>query len=124
MLLAAAGACVLMTACRPRSEPRRNLQVEWSVAPAPARVGRAALAVTLRDADGHPAIGAILRVEAQMSHPGMAPDSAALEELGGGRYDAIVQFTMPGDWILLIRGSLSNGTAVEHRIDVPRVRPA
>ena len=124
MLLVAAGACVLMTACRPSSEPRPDVRFEWSVVPAPARVGPATLAVTVRDADGNPETGATLRVDAQMSHPGMAAESFTLKELGGGRYAATVQFTMPGDWMFLVQGSLSNGTAVEHRIDVPRVRPA
>jgi hypothetical protein len=124
MLLVAAGACMLMTACRPPSEPRRDLRLEWSVVPTPARVGPATLAVTFRNADGSPEIGASLRVDAQMSQPGMAAESVTLNELGGGRYAGTVQFTMPGDWMLLVQGSLSNGTAVEHRIDVPRVRPA
>ena len=124
MLLVAAGACLLMMACRQRSEPRVDLRFEWSVAPAPARVGPATLAVMVRDTEGHPVTGATLRVEAQMSHPGMAADSSRLSERGGGRYEAAVQLTMPGDWIFLIQGSLSNGMSVEYRIDVPRVRPA
>ena len=122
MLLAAVGACILIAACRPPLPPR-DLQVEWTIAPAPATVGPATLVLTLRSADGHPETGASLRVEAQMSHPGMAPESAAFREVGGGRYDAVVPLTMAGDWTLLIRGSLSNGTPVEHRIDVAPVRP-
>jgi hypothetical protein len=53
-----------------------------------------------------------------MSHPGMAPAIASATEREDGAYEAELQFTMPGDWTLLITGTLSNGRRVEHRIDL------
>lgn len=117
-------AALLAAACHNRPAPPHGLQFEWTLAPVPAAVGPATVELRVKDAEGHPVLGAALHVEAQMSHPGMAADPIAFTERGNGRYDASLQFTMPGDWILLIRGSLPNGTPVEHRIDVPRVRPS
>ena len=57
-----------------------------------------------------------------MSHPGMAPVLASAVERGDGIYQAELQFTMRGDWVLLVSGSLSNGAAVRHRIDVSNVQ--
>jgi hypothetical protein len=76
------------------------------------------------DATGRPVVGAHLRIEAQMSHPGMAPFLATASERGNGVYEAALRFTMAGDWIVLVTGSLSNGDTVEYRIEVPGVRPA
>jgi hypothetical protein len=59
-----------------------------------------------------------------MSHPGMAPFLATATERGKGVYQVALRFTMAGDWIVLVRGSLSNGDKVEYRIDVPGVPSA
>ena len=39
-----------------------------------------------------------------------------------GVYEAELQFTMRGDWILLVGGTLPDGAAINHRIDVAGVR--
>ena len=123
-ILLVAAAAALAAACHNRPAPPHGLRFEWTLAPAPAAVGPATVELRVKDAGGHPVAGAVLHVEAQMSHPGMEAESSAFTDRGNGRYDAAVQFTMPGDWILLVRGSLPDGTPVEHRIDVRRVRPS
>ena len=115
--------CCLLAACH-RSAPAGNVKFEWTLEPAPARVGPAILELRLLDAGGHPVSGAQLRIEAQMSHPGMAPLVTTASEREKGRYEATLQFAMSGDWILLIGGSLPNGEAIHYRIDVPNVRSA
>jgi hypothetical protein len=59
-----------------------------------------------------------------MSHPGMTAVDVPVIERANGVYDATLQFSMAGDWILLVSGSLENGTPLSHRIDVPNVRPS
>ena len=124
ILLLALSACWLGTAChRPAQAP--GLTFESTLTPRRAAVGRPALLeLRVRDAGGRPVLGANLRVEAQMSHPGMAPFLATATERGNGVYDVALKFTMAGDWIVLVTGSLSNGDKVEYRIDVPGVRSA
>ncbi len=78
--------------------------------------------LTLRDAAQQPVTGARLRLEGLMSHPGMAPLSAALVERGNGEYDAPLTFTMAGDWILLVTGELADGKTIKKQIELNGVR--
>jgi hypothetical protein len=105
------------------NRPARDLAFEWTLSPATPVVGHsAALSVRLLDEKGRRVPGAKLQIEAHMSHPGMAPVVARVTEPESGLYMAILRFTMPGDWILLVSGSLADGTPVQRRIDVPGVK--
>jgi hypothetical protein len=115
--------CLIAAACT-RPAQARGLTFELNVTPAPASVGSARLQLRVLDAARQPVRGAQLKIEAQMSHPGMAPLVVTATERGNGLYEAELQFTMGGDWILIVEGSLSNGARVHHRIDVPNVRSA
>ena len=113
--------CWIAAACA-RPAPAHDLKFEWTIIPVPVSVGSARLQLRVRDAAGGPVRGAQLQIEAQMSHPGMAPLVVNATERSEGLYEAELQFSMGGDWILVVRGSLSNGARVHHRIDVPNVR--
>jgi hypothetical protein len=114
-------ATAIAGACGPA--PARGVAFDWAIAPAPPVVGGATLTLRLSDAAGHPVEGARLRIEGHMSHPGMAPVIAKADERGPGVYEAPVSFTMRGDWILLVTGTLASGERIEHRIDVRNVQP-
>ena len=115
--------CLIAAACT-RPAQARDLKFEWTLTPAPVSVGRARLQLRVLDAAGGPVRGAQLQIEAQMSHPGMVPLVVVATERSEGLYEAELQFSMGGDWILVVEGSLSNGARVHHRIDVPNVRSA
>lgn len=120
-LLLALTACWIAAACQ-RAVPARDLTFEWTLIPAASTSAPAVVAFRIVDAAGRPVRGARLRLEAQMSHPGMAPVIAAATETREGRYEAALQLTMRGDWIVFIRGALATGEAVDHRIDLRDVR--
>lgn len=80
--------------------------------------------VTLRDAARRPVRGAKLQVEGHMSHPGMAPVIAKAAERADGVYEVQLQFTMRGDWILLVTGELPDGRRINHRVDVTTTGPS
>ncbi len=101
------------------------ISITWTLDPSPPVVGTPTVArMTIRDRDSEPVIGARLRLEGLMSHPGMAPVVADVVERGDGVYDAPLQFTMAGDWILLVTGQLADGRGLTKRIEIAGVRPA
>jgi hypothetical protein len=120
--------CSLSTACLfgcARSEPLDAISVTWTLEPSPPIVGEPLTALlTLRDRDQKPITGARLRLEGVMSHPGMAPVTAAVIERGDGVYETALRFSMAGDWILIVTGDLPGGGQLKKQIEIAGVRPA
>ncbi|HET7217085.1 MAG TPA: FixH family protein [Vicinamibacterales bacterium] len=99
--------------------------IAWTIEPSPPIAGKTTVvAVTLKADDGAPAAGATLQLDAHMSHPGMAPVTADVIERRRGEYEARLQFSMAGDWILVLSGTLANGRRLTKEIRVPSVQPA
>lgn len=117
MLASALGAC----AEPPPEAP--DVDVELAVDPQPPRQGPANVTVWLRDAAGEPLSGARLQIEGNMNHAGMRPSFATPEEVAPGRYQATLDFTMAGDWFLLVGATLADGRQMQRRIDVRGVAP-
>jgi hypothetical protein len=108
-----------------RTDPADAIRVSWTLDPSPPAAGTPIVArLTLRDSAQQPITGARLRLEGLMSHPGMAPVNAAVVERGNGEYEAPLQFTMAGDWILLVTGELPGGVQIKKQIEINGVRPA
>ena len=57
-----------------------------------------------------------------MNHAGMVPVFADARETAPGRYEATLNFTMAGDWFILVQARLPDGRTVEQAIDVPGVQ--
>jgi hypothetical protein len=126
-------ACSLAAGCavpgcdvdRESERASSEVGVAWTLDPSPPIVGTPGVVrLTLRDRDKKPVAGARLRLEGVMSHPGMAPVNATVTERGNGEYDAPLQFTMAGDWILLVTGELPDGMPFKQQIEINGVRPA
>ena len=99
------------------------VHIAWTLDPSPPMAGTPMVArVTLRDAEQKPIVGAHLRLEGVMSHPGMAPVTAMVTERGNGEYEAPLQFTMAGDWVLIVTGELSGGGQIKKQIEINGVR--
>jgi hypothetical protein len=94
------------------------------IAPATPVIGTVtSVRITLRDADRNPIDGAHLQLEAHMSHPGMRPVVASAIERVEGVYEAQLRFTMTGDWVLVLTGTMRDGTRVTETRTIPGVRP-
>jgi hypothetical protein len=118
MLVAAS---LLGGACR-RGTDAGDVELSWRLS---ARVvGPATLTLTLTEKSGAPLDGAAVRVEGHMTHAGMAPVLANVTSRGRGVYDAALEFTMQGDWALIVTAHLPDGRRLERRLDVANVRPA
>jgi len=117
-----AGSCLaLLAACTtPDGAAPPHLTISWTPMPA---VDRESVAeIQLNEAMARPLTGARLRLEAFMTHPGMAPVSAVVEEQGNGHYRARLRFTMAGDWVVRLQGTAADGRRVEVQQEVRSVR--
>ena len=119
---AAAAALLLLAACARSNDAGPRLTIHWTPAPAAGRESVAEIQLT-EDGD-RPLPGARLRLDAFMTHPGMAPVAAAVDEQGSGRYRARVTFTMAGDWVVRLQGLRPDGRSIDVQEDVRSVRPA
>ncbi|MCX7622198.1 MAG: FixH family protein [Thermomicrobium sp.] len=112
-------------ACR-RGEASETVTVTVvAIDPSPPTVGPATLRLRLQRADGTPLTGlGTIEVEGTMTHAGMQPVIAtAVEESEGMFVTRDFAFTMAGDWIVIVRGSV-RGDRFEARTEVNGVRSA
>jgi YtkA-like len=92
------------------------------ISPRPIRVGACDVTLSLKDDGARPMTGADVTLEADMSHPGMAPVFGDARELSAGRYRGGVELTMPGDWVVLVHIKLANGQKAEREIELKGVQ--
>jgi hypothetical protein len=117
-----------LAGCRPAGEPAGSdatLSLHWQVTPDPPVAGPLRIALELSDQGTQrmPLSGAVVRIEGNMSHPGMEPVLAAAREVAPGRYEAPLTLTMAGDWIFFVDAVLPDGRKLHRQIDFPGVRP-
>lgn len=110
-----------LVSCGRGGQDQPDVAVELAVEPEPPRIGAATVTVTLRDAGGQPLSGAVVRLEGNMNHAGMVPVFADATEVAPGRYRAGIEFSMGGDWFILVHAELPDGRSLERQVDVPGV---
>ena len=110
-----------VASCGRASRDLPDVAVELLVSPEPAQIGPSTVTVTLQDVKGEPIENAELELEANMSHAGMVPVFATAQEAAPGTYEASLEFTMGGDWFILVRAQLPDGRSLERKIDLPGV---
>lgn len=114
---------ILLAGCRRAGQgDLPNVGVNVTVNPNPPPVGQATVTVTLSEANGQPITGAKVELEGNMTHAGMPPTQAQPQEVSPGRYEAPLDFSMAGDWFILVRATLPDGRKLEHQVDVPGVK--
>jgi hypothetical protein len=112
---------LLLAGCGRGPQDLPDVAVQVGIDPDPPRLGLATVTISLRNAEQEPISGAAVEIEGNMSHAGMVPVFATASEVAPGRYQAGLDFTMGGDWFLLVRADLPDGRSLEHKIDVPGV---
>ena len=108
--------------CRKPAETPPDVVVEPEIAPWPVRVGAATVTLRISDGGGHAVSGACVALEADMSHPGMRPEFGETREIAAGRYQGWVDFTMAGDWVVIMHITLPDGRKLERQMEVNGVR--
>lgn len=125
LLFCGLAAC-LAGGCAPAATPAEsspNVAVDWRVFPDPPVAGPSRISLVLVDgASGRPVRGAEVRLEGNMTHPGMQPVFAAAREVSPGTYEAPLELTMGGDWLVLVDAKLPEGGVLHRQLDLPGVR--
>ncbi len=115
--------CLFAAGCR--VPPDSDVKIAPEVEPHPPRVGRVTVTVRVtRLSTGKPISGAQVRFEGNMSHAGMAAEFAEAPEVERGVYRANMEFTMAGDWIILVHLRLWSGAKVDRQFEIKGVAPA
>ncbi|MCD0460088.1 FixH family protein [Roseiconus lacunae] len=110
---------IATTGCESQQSTEPTGSAEVQLGSTPPSVGPCDLTVTLLDASGSPLQGADLTVEGNMNHAGMKPSFAEMSETDEpGVYSGTIDFTMGGDWFLLINATGPDGVSIESKIDV------
>lgn len=116
-------ACLAAAGCRPPAASAPQIRLDWRVTPDPPSAGPVRISLTLTDeATGRPVPGAEVRLEGNMSHPGMRPVFGTAREVSPGTYEAHLELTMGGDWFLLVDATLPDGGTLHRQIGLPGVR--
>ena len=124
IVLLALLAALVLSACGPRGEQTGALDVTVvSVSPDPAKVGDAVITLEIHDADGNPVEDATIEVEGTMTHAGMKPVIVETKSLGEGKYATQnFTFSMGGDWVLIVRATLADGSTAAQQVGLKGVQ--
>lgn len=99
-----------------------GVKADLALDPSPPVVGQNKVSLKLSDSSGKSLAGATVKLEGNMNHAGMKPSFADLEETSPGVYTGALDFTMGGDWFILVTGQTADGKRIEHKIDVNGVK--
>jgi YtkA-like len=98
-----------------------DFNLTHEVSPQPPRVGQTTITLRLTDHSHKPITGAHVTVEGNMSHAGMAPAVGTATEVEPGVYRAIIELSMPGDWVVIAHAVLPDGRRVGHQFELNAV---
>jgi hypothetical protein len=117
--------CLSAAGCgrREAAAPELEAKVAVQFSPNPPVVGKNDLEITLTDPVGKPLRLGRIQVEGNMNHAGMKPVFVELAENEPGKYAGAIEFTMGGDWFLLLSAEPSPEGRLNKKVDVPGVEP-
>jgi YtkA-like protein len=123
-LVVALCACfVLSEACAKRQQRSAELSFAYEISPQPPRVGPVTIVLRVTDFSGAPFTGAHLDIEGNMSHAGMAPVFAGAKEIEPGRYRAVLDLSMAGDWTVTAHVTWSTNRKADYVFELNGVEP-
>lgn len=118
MLVVVTGACRQSSGGGAVGTPAAEITLSFAHEPDPAQVGDATLLITLRDPNDAPINDATVRVRGDMNHAGMQPVLAELDAGQGGVYRIPFEWTMAGDWFVVVNVTLADGSALSQRFEL------
>lgn len=119
--LLAAAMLLVCLGCAGSNQKALEPNVELTLEPSPPKVGETQVTLSLTH-QGEPIKRAQVRLEGNMNHAGMKPSFADLQEVEPGRYQGTLNFTMGGDWFILVDADAPDGRRFKAKVDVPGVK--
>jgi len=110
--------CMVLVGCRGGASVAAGVQMSLEIVNLPATVGETTLQITLRDADGAPIDNAQLDIRGDMNEAGMLPVLRDASESINGVYRVPFEWTMTGDWFVIVTATLPDGITVEQQFDL------
>ena len=99
---------------RVSQEAQHNqLQIELIEPLFPPAIGKDTLNIRLFDEKDNPINDATIAVKADMTHAGMVPILGNATEGDKGLYKVPFEWTMGGDWVVVVQATLPDGTVAE-----------
>jgi hypothetical protein len=120
--LIALAVLLALAGCHQATRQADDLVIESEILPQPLEAGAVILNLKARDAASRPVTGALIELEGDMTHPGMAPVFGKATEGVAGYYSGRLDLPMGGDWVILMHVTLAGGQKIERQIDLKGVR--
>ena len=114
-------ACLFIAGCS-RPSAANQVRIEHEVTPQPAKVGAMTINLRLSDKTGRAVEGASIRIEGDMTHPGMPPTVADAAEVAPGLYRGQLELSMAGDWVVVSHITLQSGETMVDQFDLQGVQ--
>jgi hypothetical protein len=123
LLVVLALAIFLASGCCKSSSATNDVRFMLVSDPQPPRRGRNTFTVTLAGQAGQPIADAQVSLEGDMSHPGMSPAFADAREVAAGKYQAMLDLNMLGDWTIVAHIQLRSGRTFDRETKFPDLQP-
>ncbi len=95
----------------PSDDPRLTISLEQT----PSAMGGQTIVLTINDGTT-PLDNANVQLEATMTHAGMPSQIVPMQALGAGKYQASIDFSMLGEWVLIVNVTEANGATMQRTL--------
>ncbi|MBM7843886.1 FixH family protein [Herpetosiphon giganteus] len=95
----------------PSDDPRLLMSLEQT----PSAMGVQTIVLVINDGST-PLDNAKVQLEATMTHAGMPSQIVQMQALGAGKYQASIDFSMLGEWVLIVNVTEANGAVMQRTL--------
>lgn len=95
----------------PSDDPRLLMSLEQT----PNAMGVQTIVLVINDGST-PLDNAKVQIEATMTHAGMPSQIVQMQALGAGKYQGSIDFSMLGEWVLIVNVTEANGAVMQRTL--------
>ncbi|MFD3162744.1 FixH family protein [Herpetosiphon sp. NSE202] len=95
--------------------PSDDQRLTMSLEQTPSAMGVQTIVLVINDGTT-PLDNAKVQLEATMTHAGMPSQIVQMQALGAGKYQASIDFSMLGEWVLIVNVTEANGAVMQRTL--------